>query len=145
MLERDRVRSFQKYAIKFRTNSSGDFCTNHLNAQAPSLFSNETSRRTKLMVCETVSGNSALLQSNMRQPHIWLKKGTIAWNCFTGHQLRASACFVGEEGGSLCIVCALKIDLKLNGKTKYTNPGNFREQLIFVLFANSWSLWELAN
>ena len=36
----------------------GDFCTN--NAQAPSLFSNVTSRRTKLMVCETVSGNSAL-------------------------------------------------------------------------------------
>ena len=78
---------------------SGDFCTN--NAQAPSLFSNVTSRRMKLMVCETVSGNSALLQSN-----IWLKKGTVAWNCFTDHQLRASACYVGEEEGSLCIVCA---------------------------------------
>ena len=77
-------------------NMSGDFCTN--NAQAPSLFSNVTSRRTKLMVCETVSGNSALLH--------WLKKGTVAWNCFTDHQLRASACYVGEEGGSLCIVCA---------------------------------------
>ena len=40
----------------------GFFCTN--NAQAPSLFSNVTSRRTKLMVCERVSGKSALLQSN---------------------------------------------------------------------------------
>ena len=40
---------------------SGDFCTN--NAQAPSLFFNVTSRRTKLMVCETVSGNSALLRA----------------------------------------------------------------------------------
>ena len=40
---------------------SGVFCTN--NAQAPSLFSNVTltSRRSYV---ETVSGNSALLQSN---------------------------------------------------------------------------------
>ena len=42
-------------------NMSGVFCTN--NAQAPSLFSNVTltSRRSYV---ETVSGNSALLQSN---------------------------------------------------------------------------------
>ena len=54
---------------------SGVFCTN--NAQAPSLFSNVTltSRRSYV---ETVSGNSALLQSN-------------------------GICYVGKEGGSLCI------------------------------------------
>ena len=49
-------------------NMSGVFCTN--NAQAPSLFSNVTltSRRSYV---ETVSGNSALLQSNGIKWYKW--------------------------------------------------------------------------
>ena len=52
-------------------NMSGVFCTN--NAQAPSLFSNVTltSRRSYV---ETVSGNSALLQSNGIWVSVWIPR-----------------------------------------------------------------------
>ena len=83
------------------------FCTK--NAQASSLFSNVTSRRRKLMVCETVSGNSALLQS--------------IGNCFTYHQLRASACYVRKREGACAFFTQKAPDM-------FTNLPSTRKTLL---------------
>ena len=76
-------------------NMPGVFCTN--NAQAPSLFSNVTltSRRSYV---ETVSGNSALLQSN----------GILEGHCCPKLFQHTIVCLLvlrWKRGGSLCIVC----------------------------------------
>ena len=42
------------------------------------------------------------------------KKGTVARNCFTYHQFRASACYVGREEGA----CALFVQ---KSSQKYEN------------------------
>ena len=61
---------------------------------------------------------SVRLDPNVVSYTIWLKKGTVSRNCFTYHQLRASACYVGKEGGSLCIVCTQTPHLTAKRRTK---------------------------
>ena len=84
------------------------FCTN--NAQAPSLFSNVTSRRTKLkvwnsfwqtlpffsqMAYETTLGSRRRLNTKHGSCKVW---------CFLQIFFTFS-CYVGKEVGSFCIVC----------------------------------------
>ena len=95
---------------------SGVFCTN--NAQAPSLFSNVTltSRRSYV---ETVSGNSALLQSNI--PFDW-RRALLPETVSTYDRLLVSVTLEKREGA-----CALFVQ---KTPDMFTNLPSARKTLL---------------
>ena len=120
-------------------NISEFFRTN--NAQAPSLFSNVTSRHTRLMVW---NGFWQQCPSSVKWYVMWLKKGTVASNRF----IPSTSCVCllrWKRGRSLCIVWTKKLGYSQNDeksknkkrRSKACKPGGrkFGMEINFVHFS----------